>query len=106
MNPEDTQPREETAGPILKWPDMTATERHINRSIRFRREILRWLAFNVGQPFEDLQDMANQAANQAGCASETALRWLRQLAAPGTPFEIVEQPAGWVIRRRPGREQA
>ena len=91
---------------VLKWIDMTATERHISRSLRIRRKIMKYLATNVGQAFEDLSDLGNQAANYAGCSSETATRWIKQFTSPGTPFILTEQPAGYVVWRRPGREEA
>jgi len=98
----DTKPLE---GP-LKWIDMTSTERHINRSIKIRRAISRFISQNEGQLFDDPKDLGNQAANYAKCGYEAAWRWLDQFTAKDQPYVITEQAAGLVIMRRPGREQA
>jgi len=107
MNEDPPHPATDTrAESPLKWPDMTATERHISRSLRIRRQIMKFMVQNVGQAYEEPSDLANQAANAAGCASETAARWIKQFTAPGALFSLIEQPVGIVLWRNPGREQA
>ena len=90
----------------LRWIDMTSTERHINRSIKIRRAILRFIVKNEGQLFDDPKDLGNQAANYALCGYEAAWRWLDQFTAKDQPYVITEQGAGMVMMKRPGREQA
>ena len=90
----------------LKWIDITASERHIRRSMKIRKAISRFIAQNEGQLFDDSKDLGNQAANYAKCGYEAAWRWLDQFTAKDTPYVVTEQPSGLVIMRRPGREQA
>ena len=84
----------------LKWPDMTANERHIARSIKIRRKVLAFLDMHVGEVYLDYADLANQTGNYCECSAECARRWLYQFTAPGTPYILKEQGAGLVIWRR------
>jgi hypothetical protein len=59
---------------------------------------------NLGQPFEDQQDMNAQAANFANCSSPTAGRWIYQLTRKNEQFDILEQEHCIVIIKRPTHE--
>lgn len=91
----------------LKHPDMTATERWLNYSHSIQEGVWNFLAYSVGQTFEDRDDLADQTANSIvdkkgrHPSTTTAKRWIRQLTAKNEEFQLAEQAAGIVIWRRP-----
>lgn len=82
-------------------PDITAVERHYNRSKKIRRAIYTFMVEELERVFVDFEDMADQAGNVAKCSSATAKRWIRQYAASNADFVLLEEDR--VIAGRPGR---
>jgi hypothetical protein len=72
----------------LKSVDTSAEERFYNRSKRIRKKIYNFIRENVGQRFEDFEDMCNQAANYAKCSPVTSGRWIKVYTAPNGDFGI------------------
>lgn len=81
-------------------PDTTAIERHYARSLRFRHLIIEYLLENDGSSWSDLAELHARAANYAGCASQTAARWVYQLTRVEGPFRLLEAVDHWVLVRR------
>lgn len=81
-------------------PDTTALERHYSRSLRFRHKILEFLLDNRDTVWIDIAELHAQAANYAGCASQTAARWIYQLTRQDAPFRLREAVDRWVLERR------
>lgn len=75
--------------------DRTSLERHYSRSKRIRTAIYRWLLENEGEQFDDIADMAEQAANTARCASETAARWISQYCSQTGDFGFTREEHGF-----------
>lgn len=85
----------------LKTADLTSEERNRLYSRRIRRKVEKWMNLHVGELFDSMEDMHDQAANYLfKCSSTTARRWMRQAAAPGEKYVITEQAAGYVIMWR------
>jgi len=82
--------------------DITSTERFINRSKKIRKGCYAFLRLQVGQTFDDLQDLADTCSNAIAQKPnpETCKRWIRALCAKNGDFELSDQPAGLVIRLR------
>ena len=83
-------------------PDSTAIERHYTRSLRFRHLVMEFLLEAEGTTWADLGELHARAANYAGCASQTAARWVYQLTRVGGPFRLVEAVDHWILERRDG----
>lgn len=81
-------------------PDTTAIERHYSRSLRFRHLVLEFLLLNDGTTWTDLAELHARAANYAGCALQTAGRWVYQMSRVDAPFRLVEAVDHWVLERR------
>ena len=82
--------------------DITAIDRHYYRSLRIRRSISKWMARNIGQLFDDWEDLCTQAANEArpSCSMECAGRWIKTFSAKNGSFELIASEAGLVIALR------
>ncbi len=81
-------------------PDTSAVERHYSRSLRFRTLIVEFLRENNGTTWADVGELDARAANYAGCASQTAARWVYQLTRVGAPFRLVDALDHWILERR------
>ena len=80
--------------------DISSEERFYNRSIRIRKDIMRWMIANIDEAFETLGEMEAQAANAAKCSMPCARRWLFQYSREGKPFRIEEGTDYYVLRAR------
>src|SRR2546426_234158 len=91
----------------LKPFDISAEERHYQRSRKIRRRLMKWLSMeaNSGKLYAEAEDIWAQSANFAKCSSTTARRWIYQFTQPDMPFAIAEHEAGYVIWRRSEMEQ-
>lgn len=83
-----------------KPKDWSAEERFVNRSLKIRRKIFRWLNDHRGAFYYTREDMAADAANFARCAIATAHRWITQYSRPDQPFHIQDTDTGYVIWAR------
>lgn len=81
-------------------PDVTAIERHYSRSLAIRSRVLEFLLENEGSTWADLSELYARAANHAGCASETAHRWVHQFTRVGAGFRLLQAIDYWVLERR------
>lgn len=84
-------------------PDITAMERHYSRSLNFRERILEFLATNEGTVWSTVSELRNRAANEAGCSSPTAGRWIEQYTAGNGPFRLVRDVDRYILEARGGR---
>lgn len=80
-------------------PDRTAVETHYSRSRKIRTRIYSFLvdrSANSGS-FADRSDLAYQAANNAKCSYETALRWINQYTSRNGDFYLFDEEhrIGW-----------
>jgi hypothetical protein len=87
-------------GPLKN--DITSNERHIRRSQKIRAGVYAFLRLQVGQVFEDEQEIADMCCNSIKQKPnpETCKRWIGTLTSRNGPFELSPQPAGLVVRLR------
>jgi len=81
-------------------PDTTAVDRHYARSLTIRRLVADFLTENVGSTWRDPNELFARAANHAGCATNTAQRWVYQLTRVDAPFRLIEAIDYWLLERR------
>lgn len=96
MNQRDIE-RAWEAGKVRDW---SAEERYVNRSIRIRKHVLRWLGQHVGFHYTDMMKMAEECANEfkpTPFASITAYRWLQQFSRVNAPFRIRTDENDWYV---------
>jgi hypothetical protein len=87
MNQRDVE-RLWNEGKIRDW---SAEERFVNRSIRIRKHVLKWLGKHVGFHYYQLMEMAETCANDfrpLPCASITCYRWITQFTRVNAPYGI------------------
>jgi hypothetical protein len=77
-------------GTIKIVADMSAEERSMARSFRFRKKIKSWLEQNTGESWPTMGELHRDCANYAGCAAMTASRWVYQFTGPGQRWQIIE----------------
>jgi hypothetical protein len=83
--------------------DISSEERFYNRSVKIRRNVMRFLMEHVGIPYDSLGDLEAQAANFSNCSMVTARRWLFQWTRDDKPFYIEEKTNYYIIRERPAK---
>ena len=83
--------------------DWSAEERFVNRSMRIRRDVKKWLRKQEreGREFETSGMMSDMCGNDCRCSSTAAYRWLHQWSAPNGKFRIEERENGYlhVVKR-------
>ena len=104
MNQRDIEEAWKT-GKVRDW---SAEERYVNRSIRIRKHVLKWLGEHIGFSYPEMMQMAEQCANEfkpMPCASITAYRWLQQFTRINAPFRIATDENDWYViaARRDGQ---
>jgi len=69
-------------------PDRTSTETHYRRSRKIRGVIYQsMITFaRENRSFADMADLGNQVANDAKCAYETSMRWIKQYTSLNGDF--------------------
>lgn len=83
-------------------PDLTAVERHYNRSLAIRTLVFQFLHEHRDTVWADPSELHAQAANAAGCSMPTAARWVFQFTRADAPFKLHLNVDRWVLERRDG----
>jgi len=89
-----------------KVRDWSAEERYVNRSIRIRKHVLKWLGEHVGFSYTEMMRMAEECANEfrpMPCSSITCYRWIQQFTRVNAPYRIRTDENDWYVIRD-GRE--
>lgn len=87
-------------GTIKVVSDMSAEERSIARSFRFRKKIKSWLDQNTGEYWTSMGEMHRDCANYAGCSMQTVNRWVYQFTGPGQRWQIIELEDSFTLAKR------
>ena len=83
--------------------DWSAEERFVNRSIRIRKHVLKWMESNKGGHWVEMMQMAQECANEFKpfpCASITCYRWIQQFSAKNAPYQIRGDDSGYRLLKR------
>ena len=91
-----------------KVKDWSAEERYVNRSIRIRKHVLKWLGDHIGFSYPDMMHMAEMCANDfkpMPFASITAYRWIQQFSRVNAPYHIGSTENDWYMIERSIRWQ-
>ena len=86
-----------------KVKDWSAEERYVNRSIRIRKHVLKWLGEHTDFAYPDMMNMAEMCANDfkpMPCASITCYRWIQQFTRINAPYRIRSDENDWYAIRR------
>ena len=87
-------------GTVKVVADMSAEERSMARSFRFRKKLRSWMDQNVGEAWSTMGELHRDAANYAGCASMTASRWIYQFTGPGQRWQVIETEDTYLLAKR------
>ena len=87
-------------GTVKVVADMSAEERSMARSFRFRKKLRSWMDQNVGEAWSTMGELHRDAANYAGCASMTASRWIYQFTGPGQRWQVIETEDTYMLAKR------
>ena len=96
MNQRDITKAWET-GKVRDW---SAEERYVNRSIRIRKHVLKWMGSHLNFSYTEIMQMAEACANDfrpMPCASITCYRWIMQFSRPNAPYKIASDENDWYV---------